>query len=336
MLKAVYKKNPIYAFDIINDYGKKILATEDLYRTAGLEGDLVCPECGDKVILKAGDVKVPHFAHKSRGYDCYYEKRLSIESEEHKLGLQMLFKLFRSKVIYNFVELDYAFSFGRRANIYAEGANKLAIEFVATPMDYLEWKEKHAIYLENGLIPIWILSRKTFFEMKDGDYNFFERALETKDLQGILFSLDTESKHLFMAKYLEYVPDGSVYARSVFVEEYDLEEQLEVNDNGFITEDFMNKYNEHLHDFVTVFEVEYHKEKAEKEKQDAFEKAFYNKIKVIPKKQYDDNSDNRSEVNKTTENEERWGYCMDCGTYTNEWWYFEPPNKCRCYCTNKK
>ncbi len=61
MLKALYKGNNIYAFDIINDHGKRILNIEDTYRTAGLEGELVCPECGDKVILKAGEVKSATF-----------------------------------------------------------------------------------------------------------------------------------------------------------------------------------------------------------------------------------------------------------------------------------
>ncbi len=116
---------------------------------------------------------MPHFAHKVRRFDCYYEKRQSKESEEHKLGLQILFRFFRSKEIFKYIELDYAFTFGRRANIYVEGVKKLAIEFVATPMNYLEWKEKQATYLENEILPIWVLSRKTFFEMKDGDYNFF-------------------------------------------------------------------------------------------------------------------------------------------------------------------
>ncbi len=113
-------------------------------------------------------------------------------------------------------------------------------------MNYLEWKEKQATYLENEILPIWVLSRKTFFEMKDGDYNFFERTIETKDLQGVLFSLDTESGQLFMAKYLEYAPDGAVYARSVFVEGYDLTKDLEVKDSGFDTDDFIERYEEHL------------------------------------------------------------------------------------------
>ncbi len=106
---------------------------------------------------------------------------------------------------------------------------------------------------------------------------FFERTIETKDLQGVLFSLDTESGQLFMAKYLEYAPDGAVYARSVFVEGYDLTKDLEVKDSGFDTDDFIERYEEHLNDFITVFENEYLMEKAQKEKQDASEKAFYNK-----------------------------------------------------------
>jgi len=101
MFKAKYNNKIIYSFDIMNIHNKKIHEIEEQYRYAGRNDELTCVECGQPVILKSGQVNVPHFAHVIKTSYCTVDKQKSFESEDHKRGVQLLFNFFKKRLIMN-------------------------------------------------------------------------------------------------------------------------------------------------------------------------------------------------------------------------------------------
>ncbi|MFE8700389.1 competence protein CoiA [Cytobacillus sp. FJAT-54145] len=116
-----------------------------------------CPQCSNKVILKAGPKKVAHFAHE-KGADCtdYYER----ETEYHLLGKLRLFEWLKNKGLSP--ELEPYFSHIRqRADIsFVYNKKTYCIEFQCSPIPEELFIKRTTNYLKNSLIPIWILGGK--------------------------------------------------------------------------------------------------------------------------------------------------------------------------------
>lgn len=346
MFKANWNGKIIFSFDIKNIYGYKDYSIEKKFRDAGYNRELKCVECGDDVILKSGDKKVPHFAHISRNHTCEIQSNEKFESEEHKLGIQKLFSFFRSKVEIDLIDINYRFGFGRRANIYIENKDsKIAIEYVVNPMNYNEWGNKHKDYLDNNIIPLWVLSRKKFTEMSGKDYNFFEKTVEITNSVGILFTLDTTNDRIYFAKFLDYFKENVVFQRKIYKEYFLISEvEYDVN-NGFSSCEFLERYQEEKNKFNEKCDKKYsemlknqnesNKKVEEKNRINQMESIKSEKRKNINRVKAKNYSKNLGSANSLSR-EEKWAYCINCGKYTNEWWYFEPPNKCKCYCTMKK
>lgn len=53
------------SFDVLNEFNVKLHMVIDVWRRAGDNNELICEECGRPVLLRAGDIRQPHFAHKS-------------------------------------------------------------------------------------------------------------------------------------------------------------------------------------------------------------------------------------------------------------------------------
>src|SRR6056300_909860 len=60
--------------------------------------DYNCPGCGESVIVKKGDVKIHHFAHKPGERDCKFYDHPG-ESEIHKMSKHIIADLLRNKKI---------------------------------------------------------------------------------------------------------------------------------------------------------------------------------------------------------------------------------------------
>jgi competence protein CoiA len=120
--------------------------------------EFFCPACKQKVILKKGSIKIPHFAH-------YYQCPLNIEGEtlEHllgKLGLQQAFSQANFK---NKLEV-YLKKLHQRPDLLVLIGPKqfLAVEFQCAFLDLKLFEKRTASYLKNGLKCWWILGKKYF------------------------------------------------------------------------------------------------------------------------------------------------------------------------------
>lgn len=330
MFSAIYDGRKIFSFEITNIYGLRILEREKEFRLAGHKGKLLCPECNSEVFLKAGKVKVPHFAHRKNNYSCDTNKRNSFESEEHKKGVQIIFNLIREKSNYDLIDIDHYLPFKRRANIFIKSENIMTYEYVANPMNYSEWYDKQKAYAENNIPCRWILSEKKFNEMNGNDYNFFEKTVSLSDKNDILVLIDTNSNELTIGKYMEFIARKNVFKRKFFKVKTSLEEIKLTDNNDISVQDFLSQYNKANTSFQSKSKQEYDDYFKEKNR-----KSKNRKKMKLNGKELSELSNKNKRIRKLPlrKPREKWAYCLECGEYTNEWWYYEPPDKCICnYC----
>ncbi len=354
MFKAKYKDKTICSFDIKNKYGLKDYKLEKQYREAGSNDDITCIDCGDPVILRSGEIRVPYFAHRARNYTCLENNRKSFESEEHKLGIQLLYNYFKINHNAENIEIDYKLDFGRRANLYIQSKERnFAVEYIVNPMSYAEWIKKDNDYNNNDVAVVWILSTEKFSVDADYDYDFLEMTVSDNNINQTIYSLNTNTLDITIAKYLEYVVEGDVFKRKFYKEMHSMNDLKFDYRRGFLDEFFINNYNQFKKEFNDTCQQEYERilqEEVKAEKQRLVEierqKVLFLQEKAkrdeIAKKRATQREaqaiarNEKSLRNRRQCTEEKWGYCTECGKYTNEWWYFEPPNKCRCYCSQKR
>lgn len=116
-----------------------------------------CPLCKERLLLKIGSSKTPHFAHYSKS-NC--ENQFSErESEIHLKGKEQLYSLFRGLDLQAFLE-PYLPSLQQRPDILLEGnlAKRIAIEFQCSPISSEKLNNRNDGYKRVDILPIWIPS----------------------------------------------------------------------------------------------------------------------------------------------------------------------------------
>ncbi|WP_176215224.1 competence protein CoiA [Cytobacillus gottheilii] len=129
------------------------------------KGPYYCRECAKPVIVKAGEKRIPHFAHQmhSRCPESYEN-----ESQYHLNGKVQLYNWLKQEGISSVLECYYP-DIQQRADIGFRLQKQLyAIEFQCSAIaDDLFYKRTQS-YLKAGIIPIWILGANKFKRL---DYN---------------------------------------------------------------------------------------------------------------------------------------------------------------------
>ncbi|KIL47416.1 competence protein CoiA [Jeotgalibacillus campisalis] len=114
-----------------------------------------CLQCSEKVIMKVGDVKIPHFSHQStkvcRGFS-------EPESPEHIEAKLQLYNWLRKSSIEAEIEKIYP-KFKQRADIGVRFLNKeYAIEFQRSRISLAQFAKRTTEYTVNDIVPVWLLS----------------------------------------------------------------------------------------------------------------------------------------------------------------------------------
>lgn len=120
-------------------------------------GYFSCPGCKKKVILKKGQVKIPHFAHlKKEGCASFSEG----ETEEHLKGKLDLYNWLKSLKMP--VQLEpYLSELQQRPDILTiiDGV-QIAIEFQCSPISIETIKKRTEGYVSQGYKVVWIVGQK--------------------------------------------------------------------------------------------------------------------------------------------------------------------------------
>lgn len=119
-----------------------------------LREQFFCPSCQAPVILKIGEINIPHFAHKNRTFcDSFSEP----ESSLHLHGKLLLHHFFHR--LHFKVELEaYLTEIRQRADLLVE--ERYAIEFQCSTIPVSQLKERSNGYKQLHIHPVWIKGLK--------------------------------------------------------------------------------------------------------------------------------------------------------------------------------
>lgn len=136
----------------------------------------VCQVCGEEVILKIGEQKIYHFAHKkSRTCLDFFEN----ETEAHMNGKLQLFGWLKRQRIP--VQLEY---YDRKIKqrpdiLFFYNGKKYALEYQCSTIPEKLYLKRTENYLQNDYIPLWILGGNQYNEkgnLSNFHYLFLRKA----------------------------------------------------------------------------------------------------------------------------------------------------------------
>ena len=172
-------------FYAIDRKGNKVSA-----RQAADEGlrEVFCPVCKTELVLRNGQIKTPHFAHKSKGECDDYDNDMS---PWHKRWMDVFPQYAQEAVIERpaLVSMkgkrDGCFEDERiqkrRSDVCYKG---YVAEFQTSPIPYETFEKKNLFYLRRGYKVIWIFDMSSFIPAgtKDGSVIDFLSFEDSKDL----------------------------------------------------------------------------------------------------------------------------------------------------------
>lgn len=114
-----------------------------------------CPQCKEQLLLKAGQIKIPHFAHrKNSECDSLFSEG---ESAVHLLGKQHLFQQFSNLRLSPVLE-PYLPQLQQRPDLLITYKDRqYAIEFQCSPIAHASFHRRTNGYLNAKITPVWIL-----------------------------------------------------------------------------------------------------------------------------------------------------------------------------------
>jgi competence protein CoiA len=192
-------------------------------RDADLAMACVCPECRDRVVLKKGLIKIPHFAHQPDA-SCYFGVNEGVDHLRTKTNIA---EALRKKRIA--VELEYPIKHGRKkmvSDLFVQEEGKdYAMEIVDTHDNLDHITEKSEFYKSVGLDCLWfpIVRKKqcsSFIKWKKGKLVYRPTAFEKwllKRYMNIHFVVPpnrivtcASSRHLLYVEETEWYEDGEL------------------------------------------------------------------------------------------------------------------------------
>lgn len=366
MENCLFDGKRICAYETKNKYG---IYEFDKVEALKLNGDLrklICEECGSTVYLKAGNYKVPHFAHHAdQKRECYYEQVR--ESEEHRAGKFLLYQYMKGLYPDADIQPSYKFPNRRWADIlvtFADG-RRLVIEYQRKDARASEWKERHEHYVSNGIPDVWVLSAVEYGKQKDRHHNkvkFFEELVLQRGQGEQLCFLDTEKQHFTLVRLMKYLDEsGVVKAKELCSRSYPLENVV-ISPEGKIICDFDNLYMDRFEAFTAKKRQEEEELKRIREEEVRRRFEFLQNLQEnrqthtsqseeispinpgennFPKKEkpFDILQKEALEYKKLSPEgpwydstrDDKWGTCTKCGEFTKYWYFFSnKDNTCEC------
>lgn len=200
---CLYGDEQICSFDIKRTNESKDYEFENKIREAGRKGLLKCPECNQEVILRAGKIRVPYFAHKKDNHiKCHGDS--SGETVEHKKAKFVLYRYFKERYKEAVVIPGCRLEGNRKTDIYVKLADgkEIAIEFERSSLEIDGFEKKHKFYKSRNIKDYWLLSsieKKVDSINEVPDMSFFDKLMlhEMNDKKSIYLNADTSIVHVF-------------------------------------------------------------------------------------------------------------------------------------------
>ena len=147
-----------HLFIALDRYGKEVAVAHYLtaYEIANLrsKSPFYCPQCFNKLVFKAGEKKIPHFAHQ---YEANCHAGSEPESEMHLQGKRDLYVWLQTKTSTVYLE-HYFTSIKQRADIFVKkDGHSYAIEYQCSSIPLRQIIKRTEGYRQKGIIPVWVL-----------------------------------------------------------------------------------------------------------------------------------------------------------------------------------
>jgi len=138
-------------------------ADTDLLRTLSDAHKLRCPHCDSLLMLKAGNVRLHHFAHVTLNACSYADHEP--ESDRHRLGKYRLYQHFRRDAQDAALE-RWLPQTDQRADCYISmpDGQGYALEFQQVNNTIEHWNERHTLYRGINVCDIWFLGSVRYQE----------------------------------------------------------------------------------------------------------------------------------------------------------------------------
>lgn len=182
------------------------------------EKKLICPECGAKVRLAAGQIVEPYFAHYDKK-ECSYGN--VIESEESRKAKRLLYMLLKESFPEGKIHARYQLLNGRYASVYAilPNSSDIALEFRRQNLSVEQFRIREAYYKEHNIKSIFVLPIELD---KDARQLSWYQELIHKSMNYALF-LNVFKETLLFKKSFEYVINGRKEIE-IFCKEYKIQD----------------------------------------------------------------------------------------------------------------
>ncbi|WP_300357035.1 hypothetical protein [Fusobacterium sp.] len=196
-------KEKIFSFDIKNEYGIKDFFLEKKLRIMSANEELICPECGTTVILRAGEIKIPHFSHKLKTKNCFYSTYTY--NENRAKALKILYDKLKKYNDIKILELSKNFKGYGIIDIFLEGEDifekrKYAIMIKNTMENINKWEKLHIELLKEEITPIYFnygaTSEIKNFQKKISESFFYKNLMNLTTNHGLRL-IDTEKKEFY-------------------------------------------------------------------------------------------------------------------------------------------
>ncbi|WP_026693288.1 competence protein CoiA [Peribacillus kribbensis] len=214
----------------------------------------LCPACRQKMLLKAGPSKFPHFAH-FKDRSCTFESEP--ETLYHLEGKLALYHWLRDQGIEAVLEAGIP-EINQRADILITSEGKrIAIEFQCSAIPQEVWAKRTRSYHQAGIRVLWILGKEKLKSQYSGTLH--DVSLGSFEW---LFPFGSSAMPTFIA----FCPKNSVFFKSTSILPFSPRSTLvEFKISGLRTTSFTSLIKEHL--FVTSSQIRRWLYKKEKWKQ---------------------------------------------------------------------
>ncbi|KUO78000.1 MAG: hypothetical protein APF81_17405 [Desulfosporosinus sp. BRH_c37] len=240
MENCLYMKQRICSIEVLNEFDIKLHTMINEWRKAGDNNELICEDCGQQVILRAGDVRIPHFAHKpGTKVLCSYDER---DSEDHRRAKKIFYQYFRRYYPVVLLDLNHKLPNGQRCDLFVTFPSNvnLIIEYIGQGINSKEFRLKKSYYTSLGYTVIWFLGAKALVEKSSK--GFITEIMLNEETR-IAHILDVQNETILFMRLMEYseAKAGVIKYQEPYQEKYPLS-SIKIEPSGKILSPFDAEY----------------------------------------------------------------------------------------------
>lgn len=237
---ACYKNELWCVYELKDAQGNYYEETRLKMRKASQNNEFVCPDCGEHLVLCAGNKVEPYFRHHENA-NC--PVRTNGQGSRHLLARRLLFQA--AKRSFPNAEITCSRQGGKYiSDIFIKDGNmKMVLEYAGQDVKLELWEKKHAYYKEEGIMDLWFLNGKKY---ADDVLATFEYLIYSN--QGIILLLDMEDQEIRMKQRCT-IPFNQ--SERVFTKSFKLEE-ITIDPSGKINCPFETCKNQFIEDVEEI------------------------------------------------------------------------------------